>query len=191
MKRKLCKNIFYLMGAVFIFLFGILCGLTLHDSKNNSYYITYRPLPSTNPKINEELNSIKNQDLKSSFFAYNKTHLWSLRLADQNYYDMTRLVSCRTVTYVSTSINETFNSCDQSTINEFSVETSIHAQKWIYEHQNPADCTDKKFAIIDQYAWSGFGSTIHQFAWSVGRALSQNRIAVYKTPGNWVSIILN
>ncbi|CAF1341964.1 unnamed protein product, partial [Rotaria sp. Silwood1] len=42
-----------------------------------------------------------------------------------------------------------------------------------------------KFAIIQNFAWSGFGSTIHQIAWAFGMALAENRIAVYETPGYW------
>jgi hypothetical protein len=145
-----------------------------------------RSLSLIDTQTNKELNSTKQQALKSFSFAYNQTHLWSMRLADKNYYRIVRRLPCRTVLYVSKPKNETMDSCNRSIIDEFSVEKSIHAQKWIYEHQNPADCTNKKFAIIDKFAWSGFGSTIHQIAWTLGIAISQGRIAVYQTPGKWV-----
>ena len=80
----------------------------------------------------------------------------------------------------------TIDSCDHSSTNEFSIPNILQAQKWLYEHQHPADCTNKRFAIIQNFASSGFGSTVHQIAWAFGMALAEDRIAVYQTPGNWV-----
>ena len=78
------------------------------------------------------------------------------------------------------------NFCDPSVQKEFSVESTLEIQQWIYEHQNPADCRNKKFAIIDNYAISGFGSTFHQILWAFSTALGDGRIAIYAKPGNWV-----
>jgi hypothetical protein len=189
---KIVRSSFLLIGAVIIFILGILVGSTLYGPRKDSYVIYSSP-PKTDTKSNTELNSnkelssIKEEALDSFSFAYNTTHLWSMRLADKNYYDIARLLPCRSVRYVGGPINETMDSCNQSTLNEFSVEASVHAQKWLYEHQHPADCTNKKFAILHQFAWSGFGSTVHQIVWALGVALAQDRIAVYETPGNWVS----
>lgn len=78
------------------------------------------------------------------------------------------------------------NFCDSTVKKEFSVESTLEFQQWIYEHQNPINCTDKKFAIITHYAMSGFGSTIHQVLWAFATALGEDRIAIYATPGDWV-----
>ena len=135
----------------------------------------------------QELHMTHQQFLPSFSYVYNKTHLWSMGLANKNYYRIARLLPCRTVEYVYYSEKkDSMNICDQATIKEFSVETTLHAQKWIFEHQNPVVCTNKKFAIINNYAWSGFGSTIHQIVWAFGKALGDDRIAVYQIPGNWV-----
>ena len=80
----------------------------------------------------------------------------------------------------------TMDGCDHSSANEFSLPNILQAQKWLYDHQHPSDCSNKRFAIIHSFAPSGFGSTVHQIAWAFGIALSDNRIAVYETPGNWV-----
>ncbi|CAF4700991.1 unnamed protein product, partial [Rotaria sp. Silwood1] len=58
------------------------------------------------------------------------------------------------------------DSCNYSSTNEYSIENTLQAQKWLYEHQHPMNCTNRKFAIIQNFAWSGFGSTIHQIAWA-------------------------
>jgi hypothetical protein len=50
---------------------------------------------------------------------------------------------------------------------------------------------NKRFAIIYNFASSGFGSTVHQIAWAFGKALADDRIAVYQRPENWVSQIFN
>jgi hypothetical protein len=191
MPTKIVRTSFYLIGAVVIFVLGVLVGSTLYGPKRDSYDMYAVPSSvgtesNKQLKSNKELNSIKEEALKSFSFAYNKTHLWSMRLADENYYRIARLLPCRTVKYVGGPKAEPMDSCDQSIINEFSVETTLHAQKWLYEHQNPANCTNKKFAILHQFAWSGFGSTVHQIVWAFGAALGEGRIAVYQTPGNWV-----
>jgi len=128
------------------------------------------------------------RNISSSFSdAYNRTHLWSMRLADENYFQLARRIPCKEIEYFKGDQPEKINPCDKSSTNEFSLSNLIEAQKWIYEHQHPADCSNKRFAIIRQYAWSGFGSTVHQIAWALAIALSEDRIAVYQTPGNWVN----
>jgi hypothetical protein len=116
----------------------------------------------------------------------NSTHLWSMRLADENYFRLASILPCRNVSYVHGPIPGKIDSCDHSSQNEFSLPNLIQAQKWIFEHQNPRDCSNKRFAIIQNYAPSGFGSTVHQIAWAFGKALGDDRIAVYETPENWV-----
>jgi hypothetical protein len=185
MKRKTIRFIFYVVGFMFIFILGILIGYTFNETKKQSDAI-YSQLILSDTTLDEDIKGIKQKALKTFSFAYNITHLWSMRLANKNYYDLARLLPCRTITYVGGPTNETTNSCDQSTLNEFSIERTLFAQKWIYEHQNPPDCTNKKFAILKNFAWSGIGSTIHQIVWAFGTALAQDRIVVYHTPGNWV-----
>ncbi|CAF1264888.1 unnamed protein product [Adineta steineri] len=180
--QKLSSTSFVLIGFVLIFIFGVFIGLNLNttDIKPLVAYL------SSNAILQKNLESNQQQSLHSFSFAYNTTHLWSMRLADENYYRIVRRLPCRTVNYIDHSINETMNHCSQTTINEFSVKETVNAQKWFYEHQHPVDCSNKKFAVIHNHAWSGIGSTIHQVAWAFGEALAQNRIAVYETPGNWV-----
>ena len=122
------------------------------------------------------------------FHGYNGTHLWSWKLADEHYSEVSNEIPCGTVIYAGGSVLDKINSCDKSTTNEFSLPNLLQGQKWIYEHQHPVDCTNKRFAIIHKTAPSGFGSTVHQIAWAFAVALSQDRIAVYKSPGNWVYI---
>ncbi|CAF1312508.1 unnamed protein product [Adineta steineri] len=167
---------------ILIFIVGVFIGLNLNKTDIKPFIL----YSSSNMILQEELESNQQQSLNAFSFAYNTTHLWSMRLADENYYRIIRRLPCRTVNYVDQSINETMNHCSQTTINEFSVKETVNAQKWFYEHQHPVDCSNKKFAVIHNYAWSGIGSTIHQVVWAFGEALAQNRIAVYETPGNWV-----
>ena len=115
------------------------------------------------------------------------TYLWWLPLADDTYFRLARLIPCRTVEYVGGPKLDKVDSCANSTTNDFTIENSIHAQQWLYDHQHPSNCTNQRFAIIRKHAWSGFGSTVHQVVWAFGMALAQNRIAVYEAPGNWVS----
>jgi hypothetical protein len=182
MAPKIVKTPLLLVGCVLIFVLGIIVGSNLKRI-NEEPHLVYS---SSNTKLYKDLKPIQQQILKSFSFAYNITHLWSMRLADENYYRTARLLPCRTMNYYGGPQNETIDTCNQTTIEEFSVETTLHAQKWLYEHQHPADCSNKKFAIIHKYARSGFGSTIHQVVWAFGAALAQDRIAVYQTPGNWV-----
>ena len=118
---------------------------------------------------------------------YNSTHLWSMRLADENYFQIARLLPCRNVSYSRGSKIDQINSCDHSTTNEYSIENTLKAQQWIFEHQHPSDCSNKRFAIIVSYSESGFGSSFHQIAWAFGKALGDNRIAIYRSPGGWVN----
>jgi hypothetical protein len=76
-----------------------------------------------------------------------------------------------------------------SSTNEYSIENTLQAQKWIYQHQHPINCTNRNFDIIQNFAWIGFGATIHQIIWAFGMAIAHNRIAVYQTPGYWVRLI--
>ncbi|CAF5052874.1 unnamed protein product [Rotaria sp. Silwood1] len=121
-------------------------------------------------------------------YASNSTHLWSMRLADKDYFRIARLLPYRNVTYIGGPNPDTIDSCDHSSTGEYSIQTALHAQRWIFEHQHPLDCSNKLFAIIYNFAWSGFGSTIHQIVWALGMAFAEDRIAVYETPGNWVRI---
>ena len=182
MAPKNVKASFFLAGFIVIFVVGVFVGSNL-KKLNEEQHVVYS---SSNRKPDKDLPSTKEQILKSFSFTSNTTHLWSMRFADENYYRIARRLPCRTVNYVGGTKNETMNPCTQATIDEFSIETTLHAQKWIYEHQHPANCSNKRFAIIHTYAWSGFGSTLHQVVWAFGTALSQGRIAVYQTPGNWV-----
>ena len=109
-----------------------------------------------------------------------------MRFVDQNYFRLSRLLPCRIVEYIGGSKIDKIDSCDHSSTNEYSIENTLKAQKWIYQHQHPINCTNKNFAIIQNFAWSGFGSIVHQIVWAFAMAIADNRIAVYKTPGNWV-----
>ena len=120
-------------------------------------------------------------------FESNATHLWSIRLADDEYFRVARLLPCRTVIYTGGPVNDVVNSCDHSPTSEFSVAITVKAQKWLFDHQHPHDCSNKKFAIINNYALSGLGSTLHQIVSAISKALVEDRIAVYASPGNWVS----
>ncbi|CAF3838072.1 unnamed protein product [Adineta steineri] len=172
-----------LLGAFFlVFLLGVHVGSRRNILNEKSDIVNL----FSNVKLDKELQSKKEESLKSFSFAYNKTHLWSMPLANEDYYRIARALPCRTVTYVGGLKNESMDSCSQATINEFSIESTLQAQKWIHDHQNPANCENKKFAIIQKYAGSGFGSTIHQILWAFGTAIGEGRIAVYQVPGNWL-----
>ena len=177
--------------SLLLLTYVVIFGISVHISsvcyrRQTSPYVSLSS-KNTDRKLEKQESRMIDQQLFTSFsYAYNKTHLWSMSLANENYYHIARLLPCRTIDYVYESRKESMNTCDQSTTKEFSVETTLIAQKWIFEHQNPVDCTNKKFAIINNYAWSGFGSTMHQIAWAFGTALGDDRIAVYQVPGNWV-----
>ncbi|CAF3701241.1 unnamed protein product [Rotaria sp. Silwood1] len=136
--------------------------------------------------MNQSSSKSNKQVQQPVFHGYNSTHLWSMRLADENYFRLAHILPCRIIEYVRENKIEKIDSCDYSSKNEFSIQNTLWAQKWFYEHQHPINCTNKRFAIIQNYAWSGFGSTVHQIAWAFGRAIADNRIAVYQIPGNWL-----
>jgi hypothetical protein len=133
----------------------------------------------------------KQQIIDAFSYGHNSTHLWSMRLADENYFRLARLLPCRTVEYSIGPQPAQIDSCDHSSTNEYSIPNILQAQKWLYEHQYPTNCSNKRFAIIHSFASSGFGSTVHQIAWAFGMALADDRIAVYQKPGNWVRKINN
>lgn len=184
MANRIIRRLFQLVVAVAIFLMGILIGSTLDDRRNCCVPSIESSTKLT--KYDRKLLTYEKEYLQSFSFAYNVTHLWSIRLPDDNYYRIVRLLPCRTVDYTGGPSTEPFNSCDQATLKQYSIKSALEAQKWLYDHQNPADCSNKKFAVIYQYATSGFGSTIHQILWAFGVALGEDRIAVYEKPGNWV-----
>ena len=161
------------------FTFGFLFGSGFRQSTSPSFLILSSSAlsPKSKPIIPE-----------ISFDGYNSTHLWSMAVADENYLRLARLIPCRTVVYTGGPTNDSVNTCDHSSTNEYSLENSLKAQKWLYEHQHPTNCSNKRFAIIEKFAWSGFGSTVHQIVWAFGMALAEDRIAVYRRPGDWVSV---
>jgi hypothetical protein len=172
-----------IVALIFGFLFG--SGYIGIRSNLNLIYSTTR-------QSNENLSKTSKQSIIESFpDGYNSTHLWSMRLADENYFQLARLLPCRIVSYTRGPKPANIDSCDHSSTNEFSLPNLIQAQKWIYDHQHPTNCSNKRFAIIYHYAPSGFGSTVHQIVWAFGTALGDDRIAVYQTPENWVRQIFD
>lgn len=136
-----------------------------------------------------DVTSSPSEFFEFTFDGYNRTHLWSMRLADHYYRTLARIIPCPTVTYDGGphhKISEDIETCFNSPKNEFSIINNLHAQKWIYDHQHPANCSEKRFAIIRNFASSGYGSIIHQVAWAFAMALAQDRVAIYQSPGNWV-----
>ncbi|CAF4756476.1 unnamed protein product [Rotaria magnacalcarata] len=184
MALKIVRTSLLLVSGTLIFVIGILMGSTLFGIKKQQFIIY--PSLSENVIVDKTSQPPTKQMSTSYSSAHTKNQLWSMYLADENYNRIAGLLPCRTVEYIGGPKPHIMNSCDQSIIDEFSVEATIHAQKWIYEHQNPTDCKNKKLAIINKYAWSGFGSTVHQILWAFGTALAEDRIAVYQTPGDWV-----
>jgi hypothetical protein len=136
-----------------------------------------------------ELNQV-NYHRSKPIFQSNSTHLWNMRVTNEKYVHLEKVVPCRAVEYdiglPSTSI---LNSCDPSSKNQFSIQTTLNAQKWIFNHQNPSNCNDKKFAIINSLNQSDFAYSIQLITWAFAKALTQNRIALYATPSNWVKFI--
>jgi hypothetical protein len=114
-----------------------------------------------------------------------------MRLADEIDQQLARRIPCRNVTYYGGPTVEMLNTCDQSSEAEFSVERTIRIQRWLFHHQHPSNCTGQRFAVIDDYPLSGFGSTLHQIVSALARALEDDRIAIYAAPGNWVRLISN
>jgi hypothetical protein len=186
MLSKILRSSLFLVSSMLLFMIGVLWGTSLRQPQRDASGLdgSAGSLPSMKKKAPPTFE----EEARQSFsHAYNGTHLWSMRLADENYERIARAIPCRTVEYVGGPHPEKMDTCDPTTRAEFSVESTVQAQKRLFEHQNPADCSNKKIAILHQYAWSGFGSTIHQIVWALGIALSQDRIVVYQTPGNWVS----
>ena len=171
---------FAIFAFVFSLTFGFLFGPDIHRAVRelNSIF-------SSDMEFNNEP-FITKQQIQIYPYEPNSTHLWSMRFADENYFRLARLLPCRTVEYQGGPKIDKIDSCDHSPSNEYSIENTLQAQKWLYEHQHPTNCTNKNFAIINNFAWSGFGSTLHQIAWAFGMAIAQDRIAVYKVPGYWV-----
>ncbi len=185
--RMTNKVIFITVASIFCFAFGFFFG---------SGYIRTRPelnwIYSTLRQSSQHFLRINKQHIIESFsYGHNFTHLWSMRLADENYFRIARLLPCRNVSYTRGPQPANIDSCDHSSTNEFSLPNLIQAQKWLYDHQHPMNCSNKRFAIIHNFAPSGFGSTVHQIAWAFGMALADDRIAVYQTPGNWVRQIFD
>lgn len=186
MLPKLLRYSLLLVSSTVLFMIGVQYGTSRHQPRRD--YSRSDESADFLPSIKTKAPSTFEQEAQQSFsHAYNGTHLWSMRLADEKYEQIARALPCRSVEYVGGPRPEKLDTCDQATREEFSVKSTVQAQKWLYEHQNPGDCSNKKIAILHQYAWSGFGSTIHQIVWALGVALSQDRIVVYQTPGNWVS----
>ncbi len=167
------------MHCLFCICFSLRYGFQWNKNQITTIRIKYLCKPKL---IHDE----QEKNYRFIFYGCNSTHLWSMRLADENYFRLARLLPCRTVEYTRGPKPAKIDSCDQSLENEYSLPNILQAQKWLYDHQHPADCTNKRFAIIYNYALSGFGSTVHQVAWAFGMALADDRIAVYHKPGNWV-----
>jgi len=181
------KITFAVIVFIFFFTFGFLYGSDFIWTRRKLNLIFSAVLQS-----NEDLSTIDKQRIIGSFsYGPNSTHLWSMRLADENYFRLARLLPCRNISYTGGPSPDNIDSCDHSSTNEFSLPNLIQAQKWLYDHQHPTNCSNKRFAIIHNFASSGFGSTIHQIAWAFGKALADDRIAVYQTPGNWVRQIFD
>jgi hypothetical protein len=175
--KRTIKITLVIIVFILSFAFGFLFGTR---SKLNFIF-------SSDIILQQDSSTVNKQQIIDSFsYGHNSTHLWSMSLANENYFRLARLLPCRTVEYTRGPKRSVINSCDHSSTNEFSIPNILQAQKWLYEHQHPADCTNKRFAIIQNFAWSGFGSTVHQIAWAFGMALANDRIAVYRTPGSWV-----
>jgi hypothetical protein len=180
--KKPIQIIFTIIAFIVFLAFGYLLsppGIINIRNKSN-------PIFSWN-MISSQRSSISKSQLNDSYSPVsNSTHLWSIPFADENYFRLARLLPCRTVEYKGGPKPDKIDSCDHSSTNEYSIQNTIQAQKWIYEHQHPSNCANKRFAIIQNFALSGFGSILHQIVWAFGMALAENRIAIYKTPGNWV-----
>jgi hypothetical protein len=179
---KPVKTIFALTALVIFFAFGFLTG-SGYNQRRNKFNLMF----SSDIESNKVSSLNKQEIFKPVFSEHNSTHLWSMRLADENYFRLAHLLPCRVVNYTSGPKIDPVDSCDHSSTNEYSRSNTLQAQKWLYEHQHPANCSDKRFAIIEKYAVSGFGSIFHQIVWAFSVAIAENRIAVYQTPGNWVS----
>ncbi|CAF4196483.1 unnamed protein product [Rotaria sp. Silwood2] len=175
------KNTFGFILFALAFILGFLLGSSFNETKSK-----IRLVFSSDIKLNQRPATNNQQSIKTFTYGNNFTHVWSMRLADENYFRLAQLLPCRVVEYVGGPKLDKLDSCDHTSKNEFSIQNTIEAQNWLYEHQHPIDCTNKRIAIIQNFAWSGIGSTVHQIVWAFGMAISDNRIAVYQTPGNWL-----
>ncbi len=181
------KFTFVIVASIFSFTFGFFLGSDFIWTPRKLNLIFSAVLQS-----NQNGSTINKQYIIESFsYGHNSTHLWSMRLADENYFRLARLLPCRNISYTGGPSPANIDSCDHSSTNEFSLPNLIQAQKWLYDHQHPTNCSNKRFAIIHNFAPSGFGSTVHQIAWAFGKALADDRIAVYRIPGNWVRQIFD
>ncbi|CAF3767406.1 unnamed protein product, partial [Rotaria sordida] len=61
------------------------------------------------------------QSIKSSSYEYNSTHLWSIRLANENNFHLAHLLPCRIVEYSGGPNVDKIDSCDHSSTNKFSI----------------------------------------------------------------------
>ncbi|UJR10630.1 hypothetical protein I4U23_014827 [Adineta vaga] len=170
-------------AAMIIIIFGMIL-LVLYLFSSHISHSIFNEFKINKPNVNILVEKPRISFKVSN--ASNATHLWSLRFADETYFRIARSIPCRTVEYTGGPKKDPVNSCNKSSTDEFSLENIFQAQKWLYDHQHPVNCTDKQFAIIRKYAWSGFGSTVHQIVWAFGVALSEGRIAVYDVPGHWM-----
>ena len=177
---KMSKNLFITITIIACFVFVVLIRSN-YLRKESNIHVILSPSEQSNSPINKKQNIIEGFS-----DGHNSTHLWSMPLADENYLRRARLLPCRNVSYGNRRLGGKINTCDESPANEFSLENLLQGQKWLYDHQHPSNCSDQRFAIIQRFAPSGFGSTVHQIAWAFGVALAENRIAVYETPGKWV-----
>jgi len=175
------RTTFLIIASIIFFVIGFLFGTDFNGTRSKLNFIFLSDMI-----FQQDSSTTNNQFIDSFSYGHNSTHLWSMRLANKNYFRLAHLLTCRTVAYSGGPQPATIDSCDQTLANEYSIPNILQAQKWLYEHQHPADCTNKRFAIIQNFAWSGFGSTVHQIAWAFGMALVDDRIAVYRTPGSWV-----
>ena len=177
---RMSRNLFITVTITFCFVSGVLIRSN-YLRKESNIHVILSPSEQSNSSIN------KKQHIIEGFSdGHNSTHLWSMPLADENYFRRARLLPCRNVTYGDGGLRGKVDACNESPNNEFSLENLLQGQKWLYDHQHPSNCSDQRFAIIQRFAPSGFGSTVHQIAWAFGVALAENRIAVYETPGKWV-----
>ncbi|CAF3702799.1 unnamed protein product [Rotaria sp. Silwood1] len=182
LKLGIIKIVFNL----FPFLLAFVCGYLLCFSFNVTKSKKHISFPS-DIKLNQASSTNDEQVQKSYFHGYNSTHLWSMRLADENYFRLAHMLPCRIVEYLGPK-NEQIDSCDHSSTQEFSIQNTLQVQKWFYEHQHPMNCESKRFAIIENYAWSGFGSTVHQIVWAF--VDNNQAITINANIGYWTTPII-
>jgi hypothetical protein len=85
--------IFVIITSILCFIFGFLLGLDLSGTQQKRNFIFGALVQS-----NENLSTTYKQSIIESFpDGCNSTHLWSMRLADENYFRLARLLPCRNV----------------------------------------------------------------------------------------------